>query len=92
MPDMQTRRLSVPLSEHDDAELARLRSTETLETLGLAPSASDAALVHAVFDLGLRQLRERRMESAYAELALTYDDATARNVARRRRPLSADDE
>lgn len=88
------RRLPVPLTDSDEDELVALRAEEQLiqQTLGLGSSSSDAALVHAVFDLGLRQLREARRDLAYEALAVTYDDDSARRVARRRRPLSAGDE
>jgi hypothetical protein len=89
------RRLPVPLTERDEEELAALRSEYKpliKQVLGLDGSPSDAALVHAVFDLGLQQLREARSDLAYQALAVSYDDDSARRVARRRRPLSADDE
>jgi hypothetical protein len=89
------RRLPVPLTERDEYELAVLRSEYQpliQQMLGVPDSPSDAALVHAVFDLGLQQIREARRNAAYAALAATYDDRTSRRVARRRRPLSADDE
>lgn len=93
MSSTKSRRLPVPLTEHDDAELALLRADSHLEdVVGLTRDASDAALVHAVFELGLRQVREARLDLAYRALAVEYDDASAREVARRRRPLTGDDE
>ena len=89
------RRLPVPLTERDDYELAVLRAEcmpMIQNMLGLGESPSDAALVHAVFDLGLQQLREVRRDAAYEALAATYDNDAARRIARRRRPVSADDE
>ncbi|MBA3743294.1 hypothetical protein [Sporichthya sp.] len=84
------RRLSVPMTPDDDRALEALRADP--DALGLTGRPSDAQLLHAVFRLGLAQLEERRAEEAYAALALTYDDITARRVARRRSPLSAGDE
>ncbi len=96
MPDPKVaRRLPVPLTHRDEDELALLRAEYQpmiQSLLGLSESPSDAALVHAVFELGMQQLREARRDAAYEALAATYDDAAARRVARRRPPLSADDE
>jgi hypothetical protein len=89
------RRLPVPLTERDDDELAAMRADFTpalRNLLGLGEHPSDAALVHAVFDLGLRQVREAQRDLAYEQLAVAYDNDAARRVARRRRPLTADDE
>ena len=85
------RRLPVPLTQQDEVELAESK-TLIQRMLNLGDSPSDAALVHAVFDLGMQQVREARRDAAYEALAATYNDDAARRVARRRRPLSADDE
>jgi hypothetical protein len=89
MAEPTKRRLSVPMTPDDNRALEELRAEP--EALGLTGRPSDAQLLHAVFRLGLAQLQERRAEKAYASLALTYDDASAHRVARRRPPLSAGD-
>jgi len=67
-----TRRLSLPLTAKDQADLDLIRSTP--ERLGSLPgnidaSSSDAALVHAVFEAGLAQIREAAEIAGYAALA-----------------------
>jgi hypothetical protein len=93
----EKRRLSLPLTPEDEIELAALKTEPRREALASllgvrTEFTSDAALVHAIFDLGLQRVREAQLDAGYAELAKSYADAEARQIARRRRPLTADDE
>ena len=96
MPAQQVvRRLSVPLTDRDLADLQRVR--EAQEPLsGITASGSDASLVHALMERGLAAWREEAEERGYA--ALSRDEEYAAHAeqvragrARRRRPGNADD-
>jgi hypothetical protein len=89
-----SRRLSVPLTESDERDLVWVRENmHILITRDLVQTnPSDAQLVRALIALGLEQLRERELAEGYAALAEDYDNAAARRIARRRRPITADDE
>jgi len=90
-------RKSLPLTERDLAEIARLRG-ETPERAALselagapiADSVAEAALLRMIFEAGLRAIREKAEERAYATAAedrLASGEAEeARQIARRRRP------
>jgi hypothetical protein len=89
-------RKSLPLTERDLAELARLRQ-ETPERQALFDLAgvpvqdvTEAALLHLVFAEGLRAIREKAEEHAYTSAAAdrhaTGEAAEIRRTARRRRP------
>jgi hypothetical protein len=91
-----TRRSPLPLTERDEADLARLREPGPARTAlanltsGSLPDSdiSEAMLLHAVFVAGLRAVREAAEAAAYDELAADYatQDAERRTIARRRRP------
>ena len=95
-------RKSLPLTEKDLADVARLRQ-ETLEREALSELAgivvvegvAEAALLHMIFQAGLRAIRERAEERAYASAAedrlASGDTDEARRIARRRRPAWADE-
>lgn len=95
-------RKSLPLTEKDLADVARLRR-ETLEREALSELAgivvvegvAEAALLHMIFTAGLRAIRERAEERAYASAAedrlASGDTDEARRIARRRRPAWADE-
>lgn len=77
------RRLSLPLTARDQRDLEVLRnSPRGLSRLpeGISADSSEAKLVHAVFEEGMKVLKERALEAAYAELG-----AEARADSRRRR-------
>lgn len=78
------RRLSVPLTERDEEELRAVRrSPARLSALvDVDARASDAQLVHAVFEAGLERLREAEEAAEYVALAADDDWADAE---RRRR-------
>lgn len=93
-------RKSLPLTERDLADIARLRG-ETPERQALSElagavvveSVAEAALLHMIFEAGLRAIRERAEERAYESAAA---DRTAsgeadeiRRAVRRRRPAWA---
>jgi hypothetical protein len=94
-------RKSLPLTERDLADLERLQG-HTPERDALAElagvvveSVTEAALLHMIFAAGLRAIREKTEERAYASAAadrLASGEAHAiRQIARRRRPAWADE-
>ena len=95
-------RKSLPLTEKDLADVDRLRQ-ETPEREALSEMAgivivegvAEAALLHMIFEAGLRAIRERAEERAYASAAedrlASGDTDEARRIARRRRPAWADE-
>lgn len=96
MEPAKTRR-SLPLSEKDLADIARLRE-ETPEREALSEmagvvvveSVAEAALLRMIFEAGLRAIREKAEERAYASAAedrlASGEAAEIRRIARRRRP------
>ena len=94
-------RKSLPLTERDLADLERLRGQtperDALSDLsGVAvESVTEAALLHLIFAAGLRAIREKAEERAYADAAadrLASGEADEnRRIARRRRPAWADE-
>jgi ectoine hydroxylase-related dioxygenase (phytanoyl-CoA dioxygenase family) len=96
-------RKSLPLTENDLADIARLRretpEREALSELAgivVAESVAEAALLRMVFEAGLRAIREKAEERAYATAAedrLNSGEADeARRIARRRRPAWASED
>jgi hypothetical protein len=95
-------RKSLPVTEKDLADIARLRE-ETPEREALCElsgivvgeSIAEAALLRMIFEAGLRAIREKAEELAYASAAedrLSSGDADEnRRIARRRRPAWADE-
>jgi hypothetical protein len=55
-------------------------------------ASSDAAVLHAVWEAGIRAVRERVEDEGDTEMAKGRDVHTGRAAARRRRPAWADDE
>ena len=95
-------RKSLPLTERDLADLERLRG-QTPERDALSDLAgvvvegvTEAALLHLIFIAGLRAIREKAEELAYASAAaerLTSGEAEEIcRIARRRRPAWADED
>jgi ectoine hydroxylase-related dioxygenase (phytanoyl-CoA dioxygenase family) len=96
-------RKSLPLTERDLADLERLRA-QTPERDALSDLAgvvvvegvAEAALLHMIFTAGLRAIREKAEELAYASAAadrLASGEAQEiRRIARRRRPAWADED
>ena len=91
-----SRRLSLPLSDKDEVDLALIRkSPERLRDLkdGLTNASSESAIVHAVFEKGLRSIREQAMEETYAEMAADAKvaaEAVANRLRLARRPRDSD--
>lgn len=93
-------RLSVHLSARDRRDLEMIRrSPERLEALSekIDRDASEAKLVHAVFEAGLKALNEAAEERAYRELARDSEyrrDSESRRGGRgnSRMPLNAADD
>jgi hypothetical protein len=95
-------RKSLPLSERDLADIARMREdTPEREALSemagvVVESVAEAALLRMIFQAGLRATREKAEERAYASaaedrLASGQTDET-RRIARRRRPAWASED
>ena len=95
-------RKSLPLTEHDLADLERLRE-ETPERAALSDlagveveSPTEAALLHMIFTAGLRAIREKAEERSYAIAAAdrlaSGEAAEIRRIARRRQPAWADED
>ncbi|MGI8522088.1 MAG: hypothetical protein ACR2K3_02090 [Nocardioides sp.] len=96
--DTSTRK-SLPLSARDLHDLATLRGSTAhrvvLSDLAgeiVTEASSDAAVLHAVWEAGIKAVRDRIEVEGYAEIAEGRDVQTARAAARRRRPSWADDE
>lgn len=95
-------RKSLPLTERDLADIARLREQgperEALSEMTgvVVESVAEAALLRMIFEAGLRAIRERAEELAYASAAedrRSGGEADAdRRIARRRRPAWADED
>jgi hypothetical protein len=95
-------RKSLPLSDRDLADIARLRE-ETPEREALSEmvgivvveGVAEAALLRMIFEAGLRAIRERAEELAYAsaakDRASSGEADETRRIARRRRPAWADE-
>lgn len=95
------RRPSLPLTSADEADLAALKgSREMLDTLGQLAglnidlsSATESALLHAIFRAGFLGIRDAALSAGYSELASeAAADASARQAAARRRPPTWADE
>lgn len=90
-------RRSLPLNERDLAGIERLRGSEqhraALARYSSAPvtaSSSEAAVLHAIMEAGLRAIREQVEEQGYTQIA-SRQDYDRQAVARRRRPTWADE-
>jgi hypothetical protein len=103
LSERPVRRSTLPLTAHDLADLDRLRNPGPgREALGHLTSGdlpqgdlSESALLHAVFEAGLRAIRERVEELGYAEMAASETPEEAeehRRILRRRRPPWADED
>lgn len=94
-------RKSMPLTERDLDELARLRQ-ETPQRAALSRlsgvdiiDVTESSLLHMVFVVGLHAIRDEAEEDAYAAAAAdrraSGEAGELRRVARRRRPAWADE-
>lgn len=96
--DKPTRK-SLPLTSRDLSDLGTLRGSAShrvaLSDLAgevVTEGSSDAAVLHAVWEAGIKAVRDRVEDEGYTEMAKTRDVRTDRAAARRRRPAWADDE
>ena len=93
-----SRRLSLPISARDEADLALIRkSPESLRVLNsdLTDSSSETAVVRALFEQGLRLIREQAMQETYAEMAADMKiaaEAAANRLRLSRRPRDSDED
>lgn len=96
MSDRAVRRSPLPLTARDVEDLAKLRGERPawkalwrlVRTDTPDDDVSEAALLHAVFVVGLRAVQEAAEEASYAADAATYEaeDTERRARARRRTP------
>ncbi len=80
-------RKSITLSERDQRDLQLLRHNAPVrESLDgdLTESTSEAALIRAVFEAGMNQVRSEMDARGYEQLAQDPDIASHREVLRRR--------
>jgi hypothetical protein len=91
-------RKSVPMSERDVRDLAVLRRSPShggvravRGGLPITESTRAAAVLHAVWEAGLKAVLERVEDEGYAQLASERRLADRKAVARRRRPLWAEE-
>ena len=103
LADPAKTRKSLPLSEQDLVDIARLREAtperEALSELAgvvIVESVAEAALLRMIFEAGLRAIREKAEERGYASAAEDRRAGAAageaRRIARRRRPSWADED
>jgi hypothetical protein len=80
----RVRRLPVPLTERDEADLRLIRnSPEALGQIGVRADDSDATIVHALMTLGARQAREAAEDAGYAALAADLEERAIELAIRR---------
>ena len=86
-------RKSLPLSEGDLRELEQVRTSgarraalSRLARVELSDKPSEAGLLHAIFEAGMRAVRELAEEEGYAQIAQENSAQSRQAVARRRRP------
>lgn len=91
-------RKSLPLSARDIREIELLRGSsvhrnalERLSAQSINDDSSEATVLHAIVEAGLKAVLEEVEEAGYAELANEYDAAARQAVSRRRRPAWADE-
>lgn len=91
------KRKSLPLTSRDLEDLARIRSSVAhraaladLVDSQVDEGASEASVLQAVFEAGLRAVRDRVEAAGYAQMAADMD-AAARRASARRRPAWADE-
>jgi hypothetical protein len=92
------RRPSLPLTEQDERDLARLRDSspyrQALSRLSgeeFDARTSEGVFLHAIFEAGLNSVRSAAEEVGYAILADDQEEqADRRTIARRRPPAWAE--
>ena len=91
-------RKSLPLNERDVREIAMLRGSDErraalshLASEAVAKDSSEATVLHALLEAGLRAVTQEIEARGYAEIASDYTNAERRRVSRRRKPAWADE-
>lgn len=91
-------RKSLPLTADDQLTLSALRRSPMhlavlgeLAGTGVTESSSEASVLHAVWEVGIRAVREQVEEAGYAAMAAEREPSEGRSIARRRRPAWADE-
>lgn len=91
-------RKSLPLTMRDLEDLAKLRGSAAhraalaqLVEAEVGDEASEASLLHAVLEAGMRAVRHQVEESGYAQIAAEMNPARRQASARRRRPSWAEE-
>ncbi|MEX0913634.1 MAG: hypothetical protein WDZ57_01655 [Demequina sp.] len=80
------KRASISLSAQDLDDLARIVSSESASrVLDVDPGASEASVLHRVFELGLKQAFEQLDEEGYRELATDPERDAYTQMAKARR-------
>ncbi len=102
MTGSTVRRTSLPLTQRDEENLTLLRESATHRNMlaelstesTFSEDVSEAVMLHAVFEIGLRTVREALEEKGYAELAMAQgnEEPNKHATARRYRPTWADEE
>lgn len=96
MEALTTSRLSLPLSAEDARDLeAMRRSPEFLREESLSENPSKAATAQAIFQQGMRVVKQREYAKLYAEMAaeetqLAESSANRQRLLRRGRDTVAD--
>jgi hypothetical protein len=97
-----TRRATLPLSERDVDELQTLRASaphrvalERLVATPVNPDSSEAALLHAIFEAGVKAITDQVAAESYAAEAADQEAMAERRATiearRERRPSWADE-
>ena len=91
-------RKSLPLSAKDLEDIAKLRGSAAhrsalshLIDTDVSGDTSEASLLHAVLEAGLRAVQQQVEEEGYAQIAADIDVSARQASARRRRPSWADE-
>jgi len=92
-------RKSLPLTDGDLRHLAVLRDSPThravlADLIGapLSDTCSEATLLHAIWEAGVKAVQDRVEDEGYAQMAGERELAERKATARRRRPAWAGEE
>ncbi|MGO1543588.1 MAG: hypothetical protein ACTHXA_04515 [Gulosibacter sp.] len=84
MSDATVHRISVPMSDRDLRDLELLQSSPEYREQLPASASSKAALTHAVFDEGMKVIKERAEARIYEEMAKESAETESRSKNRAR--------
>lgn len=80
------KRASIPLTAQDLEDLASISNSPAApDALNMDPHASEAAILHTVFELGVKRAQELLDEVGYAQLAADPEREAYQRAARARR-------